>query len=139
MVTFDQRQDHVGPRLRDDQVAGANIHGRTQADVELSAVIHRHRMQHDIARAHLPFHYAAHVLPEHRIMGQHRPFRARFRTTRVNDLHQIVGPDLDARLVLLVGQQCVVRDPLARVGRRARRKLHQPLHLGVGPRRLFGG
>ena len=56
-------------------------------------MIERQRMQELVVGAHPAVDDAAHVLPHHRFMGQHRALRQRFRAAGVDDLREIAAVD----------------------------------------------
>ncbi len=87
-VPGDERQDDVGPRLAGDDVGRPEIDRRAEEHVELGAMIERQGMQHDVVCRHLALDDAAHVLPDHRLVGEHRALRQRLGAAGVDDLRQ---------------------------------------------------
>ena len=141
-MPLQQRQQVLRRRLGGDDVAGADVDCRPHEDVELRAVIERQRMQHQVVAADVGIDQAAHVLPDDRLVGQHRALGRRLGAAGVDDLRQVAAHQLDRRRSGAAGSQFVEGQHVGQ--RRARLFRGQPeevAHLRVlrrGGARQFG-
>ena len=87
----DQRQQVVGRGSGGDHVTGTDVDRRSEKHIELRAVVERQCMQQQVIRSNAGIDHTAHVLPDHRVVGQHGAFGHRLGAAGVHDLRQ-VGP-----------------------------------------------
>jgi hypothetical protein len=85
-------------------------------------VIQRQRVQRQVALGDTGIDNAADILPDHRVMGQHRAFWGRLRAAGVDDLRQIGPAEFDIRRRSLAGRKRIEAD-----------------HVGLRRAGLFGG
>ena len=87
-MLLEQRKDVVGRRLAGEDAGRADVDRRPEEHVELRAVIERERVEQAVAAGDLALDDAAHVLPEHCLVRQHRAFGQALGAAGVDDLRQ---------------------------------------------------
>jgi hypothetical protein len=71
-MPLDQRQQVFRHRLGRDDVGAADVDRGAEEDVELRAVVERQRVQRQVAALNARVDHAAHVLPQDRVVSEHR-------------------------------------------------------------------
>ena len=90
-VFLNECQQIVGHRFRGDYIAAAYVNGRAKKDIELRTVVKRQGMQGQIVFCNFSIDHATHVLPKHRVVGQHGPFGHGLCATGVHNLGQVLA------------------------------------------------
>ena len=122
----------VGHRFGGDDVAAADKNGGAKKHIELRAVVKRQRMQGQVIGRNFGINHAADILPQHRIMGQHRALGCGLGAAGVNNLRQIAAGQTDIGQGIGAGCE-VVKSEHARSGLAGifRGQPDELLHLGV--------
>ena len=134
-VPLQQRQQVVGRRLGRDDVRRPDVERRAEKHVELRAVVKGQRMQDQVVGGDLGVHRATHVLPQDRVVGQHRALGGGLGAAGVHDLREIAALRASrAERPLEGGELVEARHAGHRIGRVLRRQPDEFAHLGIEAR-----